>query len=158
MDYNIDKKELIMGNNKSFDVNLTEFLSLFGKYFSSEKENNKEPLYLIPIYQRPFAWERKHIEDFYYDIKNVLDKNIKNYIFGTVYLAKVKKEELKDKKFVIDEVDDKINEKDTLNKDIYLVIDGQQRLITMWLFLNALKDKVGSLDYNLPVNIFGNRE
>ncbi|MEO2069604.1 MAG: DUF262 domain-containing protein [Desulfurobacteriaceae bacterium] len=117
-------------NEKIFDVELTEFPRLL--------EGNV--LYLIPHYQRPYAWEKKQIEDFFFDIKNVSERDIRNYIFGTVFLAEVALDELKN--FVNKKVYQQIKNLENERTKFYLIIDGQQRLTTLWLFLFAMLRKL----------------
>ena len=65
--------------------------------------------YIIPDYQRGYSWQDKQIEDFWEDITSAFEKKVEHY-FGTVYL------------------------KSNQNGD-YEVIDGQQRLTTLFVFL-----------------------
>lgn len=69
--------------------------------------------YVIPLYQRPYAWEDDQIRDL---IEDVNDVNFQNedfrYCLGSLIVAK--------------------------NSDCYEVIDGQQRLTTLYLLLNIL--------------------
>ena len=65
--------------------------------------------YIIPDYQRGYSWQDKQIEDFWEDITSAIGKNVKHY-FGTVYLK-------------------------SIQDGVYEVIDGQQRLTTLFVFL-----------------------
>lgn len=67
--------------------------------------------YSIPLYQRAYAWEEKQILQLIDDINDV--KNSANYHIGTLIVSK------KDNKFEI--------------------IDGQQRLTSLFLLLNCLE-------------------
>lgn len=67
--------------------------------------------YSIPLYQRAYAWEEKQILQLIDDINDV--KNSKKYHIGTLIVSK------KDNKFEI--------------------IDGQQRLTSLFLLLNCLE-------------------
>ena len=73
----------------------------------------------IPEYQRPYKWERRHIRNLFYDIREAIDSNKSEYRIGSIIL----------------------HNKDADNVDI---VDGQQRLISISLFLYCI-DK-----YNLP--------
>ncbi|MDR2832519.1 MAG: DUF262 domain-containing protein [Streptococcaceae bacterium] len=64
----------------------------------------------IPEYQRPYKWERKHIRNLFYDIREAIEKDTSVYRIGTVIL----------------------HQKDDGKLDI---VDGQQRLISISLFL-----------------------
>ncbi len=83
----------------------------------SEVFNNVE--YMVPIYQRNYAWEKDQIEQLLQDIQDV-SNNVKNYYLGSLIVNKV--------------------------ENRYEVIDGQQRLTTLYLMmlcLNGLRAKYG---------------
>ena len=66
----------------------------------------------IPSYQRPYKWNRKHIRNLFYDLRDAMGK--KEYQIGSVILHE---------------------------NDVYLdIVDGQQRLISISLFLHLLDD------------------
>lgn len=80
--------------------------------FTSKKvgELLKEGNLRIPSYQRPYKWNRKHIRNLFYDLRDAMGK--KEYQIGSVILHE---------------------------NDGYLdIVDGQQRLISISLFLNLL--------------------
>ena len=82
--------------------------------FTSKKvgELLKEGKLRIPSYQRPYKWNRKHIRNLFYDLRDAMGK--KEYQIGSVILHK---------------------------NDGYLdIVDGQQRLISISLFLHLLDD------------------
>ena len=82
--------------------------------FTSKKvgELLKEGNLRIPSYQRPYKWNRKHIRNLFYDLRDAMGK--KEYQIGSVILHE---------------------------NDGYLdVVDGQQRLISISLFLHLLDD------------------
>lgn len=74
--------------------------------------------YIIPLYQRGYEWKEKEIEQLIEDIKSI-DIN-KNYYIGTLIVSK----------------------KELKNEYIYEIIDGQQRLTTLFLIFNFLKPNV----------------
>lgn len=74
--------------------------------------------YMIPLYQRGYEWKDKEISQLIEDI-NGIDINKKYYI-GTLIVAKRK----------------------TSSNYEYEIIDGQQRLTTLFLILNFLKDNI----------------
>ena len=63
----------------------------------------------IPSYQRPYKWNRKHIRNLFYDLRDAMGK--KEYQIGSVILHE---------------------------NDGYDIVDGQQRLISISLFLHLL--------------------
>ncbi|MBI4745779.1 MAG: DUF262 domain-containing protein [Deltaproteobacteria bacterium] len=97
-----------------------------------------DKLYFMPKYQRPYSWETKQIEDFWNDMLFALDQNTGlPYLMGSIYLAKVDAWQLRNH----------VNEEVLVNnaivedgKELYLVIDGQQRITTLFLFLLSLAD------------------
>lgn len=64
--------------------------------------------YQVPIYQRNYAWNEKHIVQLIEDIESSIDGYNKNYFLGNLI----------------------VNQKDN---NVYEVIDGQQRLTTLYL-------------------------
>lgn len=64
----------------------------------------------IPEYQRPYKWERRHIRNLFYDIREAIDKKMREYRIGSIIL----------------------HNKDDETIDI---VDGQQRLISISLFM-----------------------
>lgn len=71
--------------------------------------------YIIPSYQRPYSWNIEECEQLWEDLTNVFEQEEKDYFLGNIILAKG------------------LN-----NKDKFEVVDGQQRLITISLFIKAL--------------------
>ena len=91
--------------------------------FTSKKvgELLKEGDLRIPSYQRPYKWNRKHIRNLFYDLRDAMGK--KEYQIGSVILH--------ENDGYLDIVDGKR----------YLdIVDGQQRLISISLFLHLLDD------------------
>lgn len=84
-----------------------------------------ESYYKIPDYQRGYSWQDKQIEDFWEDITSAFKKKVKHY-FGTVYLK-------------------------SIQDGVYEVIDGQQRLTTLFVFLIHLYFESAEYD-NFGVN------
>ena len=78
--------------------------------------------YVIPLYQRAYAWEDKEIVQLIDDIND----STGDYYIGSLVVAKVK---------------DKV--------ETYEVVDGQQRLTTLYLLLHYLKSQVGAVGKTL---------
>ena len=80
--------------------------------FTSKKvgELLKEGDLRIPSYQRPYKWNRKHIRNLFYDLRDAMGK--KEYQIGSVILHE--------------------------NDGHLDIVDGQQRLISISLFLHLL--------------------
>ena len=85
-----------------------------------EMFGDTEAFYNMPIYQRPYAWDKERVEQLWYDMleaykNNLLDDTIdKNYFLGSVVV--VDKEKHQD------------------------VVDGQQRLTTLTILFCTLRD------------------
>ena len=75
--------------------------------------NTGNPHYLIPLYQREYAWKKEQIELLIDDI-NGIDKDT-NYYIGSLIVHR-------------------------RSDNLFEVIDGQQRLTTLYLLLNCLDD------------------
>ena len=80
-------------------------------------------VFRVPDYQRNYAWEKKNWEDFWNDIKEGLSTSTEHY-WGTITL-KSTGESLY------------CSEKD-IPFNLFEVVDGQQRITTIYLFLLAL--------------------
>lgn len=76
----------------------------------------------VPDYQRAYSWEEKQIEQFLLDIKEYLDKDINYYIGHFLF------------------------EKNKDNEKIGYVVDGQQRLTTIIIFLSSVFEKIEKLN------------
>lgn len=88
--------------------------------FTSKKvgELLKEGNLRIPSYQRPYKWNRKHIRNLFYDLRDAMGK--KEYQIGSVILHE--------------------NDENDGNDRYLDIVDGQQRLISISLFLHLLDD------------------
>ena len=79
----------------------------------------------IPEYQRPYKWERRHIRNLFYDVRDAIKDKKSEYRIGSIILHK----------------------KSSNNIDI---VDGQQRLISISLFLYCVaKDNLPAGARNL---------
>lgn len=75
----------------------------------------------IPKYQRSYAWERENVRDLFNDIIEAIDTESSHYI-GTVVLAKTDK------------------------SSIFNIVDGQQRITTIVLFLSVIISQLPKRD------------
>ena len=76
-----------------------------------------EDIYAIPLYQRNFAWTSDEIEQLLNDVADAFQENRDNYYIGTLVVNK--------------------------EKDIFKIIDGQQRTTALNLIALALKHEFG---------------
>jgi hypothetical protein len=72
--------------------------------------------YKIPMFQRDYSWEKDQIEEFWEDAWNTYDEKVKSYFFGPVVLI------------------------DKRNGDALKIVDGQQRITTISIFLILIRD------------------
>ena len=82
-------------------------------------------VFRVPDYQRNYSWTRKNWEDFWNDIKEGMLTNTEHY-WGTITLRATGKQLY-------------CKEKD-IPFNVYEVVDGQQRITTIYLFLLALSN------------------
>ena len=75
----------------------------------------RDNLFRIPIYQRSYVWTEKHWDALWQDITAVAEGNHKHFVGSIIYSREVDEEE-----------------------ELYLVIDGQQRLTTFTLLVAAV--------------------
>ncbi len=80
--------------------------------------------YVIPIFQRPYSWEKDECEKLWDDIVDFHDtKSAKDkYFLGNIVLHPLEE-----------------------NENVYAVIDGQQRLTTLLILIKALHSKAGTV-------------
>jgi hypothetical protein len=76
----------------------------------------------IPKYQRGFAWELQNIRDLFDDVIESIESNSNHYI-GTIVLSKSAKDD-----------------------ETFYVVDGQQRITTVSLIINALINQLDKKD------------
>jgi len=74
--------------------------------------------YQIPDYQRPYSWEDEQIEQLWDDLCSAMESGDESYFLGPVILIR--------------------------RKDLFEVVDGQQRLTTLTILFCVLRDLYGS--------------
>ncbi len=89
-------------------------LSLIAEQKSIKDLFRNDDIYVIPPYQRPYAWDYDTCYQMYCDITEAYYKK-EDYFLGNLVLAKSE-----------------------IDKDLLQVVDGQQRLITIWLWIKVL--------------------
>lgn len=88
-----------------------------GRIVNDFLEPNKKQ-YVIPVYQRNYSWEQEQCEKLFVDILNA-QKEEKAHFCGSVVYAPLKSQK---------------------NIDYYVIVDGQQRLTSIYLLIKALID------------------
>lgn len=79
------------------------------------EEAFKTCVYIVPDYQREYVWKEEHVSQLLEDINEQIDASSSEYFIGTVLVSPTK------------------------HRNQFEVIDGQQRLTTMFLILCALR-------------------
>ena len=92
-------------------------------------ETGKDNVFMIPEYQRPYSWEQEQVETLINDILNFTENRKRknaNYFLGSVVSF--------------------------INKNKNKIIDGQQRITTLFLLLRAIYEKLGDAESNKNKN------
>lgn len=84
-------------------------------------------IFIIPNYQRGYAWEAEQVADFINDIKDAVD--IDEHYTGQIIVASKKQEII-----------------GTVSYDVYEVVDGQQRLTTMSIYIQCVCNRLRQLN------------
>jgi len=85
-------------------------------------------IFNIPKYQRAYAWETKQLQDFISDLDNQISG--KDYFFGTILL------QVRDNEGYFKIID---------------IVDGQQRLTTLTIFIRILLDKLSFFQDDISI-------
>jgi uncharacterized protein with ParB-like and HNH nuclease domain len=97
----------------------------------------KEKIFRIPDYQRGYAWQREQLKAFWEDLVNLSDG--RSHYTGVLTLTGLSRVPETEKEFWL--VDDH-------NYRVYHIVDGQQRLTTFIIFVQAFVEFVKSLPEN----------
>ncbi len=94
-----------------------------------------ERQYVVPLYQRRYSWERKHLRKLWDDLIGVIDAGDgASHFLGSVVLAPSPANT-------------------PAGVQVWLVVDGQQRLTTLSILLCAIRDHVRATDGRLAAKI-----
>jgi uncharacterized protein with ParB-like and HNH nuclease domain len=96
----------------------------------------KQKIFRIPDYQRGYAWQREQLRDFWEDLINLSDN--RSHYTGVLTLKQIPSRDIaeSDKEFWL--VDDH-------SYEVYHIVDGQQRLTTFIVLLQAYVDFIREL-------------
>lgn len=102
-------------------------------YFKDDKA-----LFLIPLYQRKYAWQQKHCQRLFSDLLKVHKENIPSHFFGSIVSVKA----------------------DSEHENDLLIIDGQQRITTISILILAAINAVenGEMEIREEENIIYAKE
>lgn len=89
----------------------------------------KQKIFRIPDYQRGYAWQHEQIKDFWEDLINLSES--RSHYTGVLTLKQIPTIATSDKEYWL--VEDH-------SYQVYHVVDGQQRLTTFIIFLQAFVD------------------
>ena len=91
----------------------------------------KEKLFRIPDYQRGYAWRHEQLKDFWEDLVNLVEG--RSHYTGVLTLKEIPSKDIsrEDKEFWL--IEDH-------SYKLYHIVDGQQRLTTFIIFLQAFVD------------------
>ena len=82
--------------------------------------------FIVPLFQRTYSWRRKNIQRLWNDIQETKTASDSPHFFGS---------------FVTMPLDSSASKVSR-----YLIIDGQQRLVTTFIFLAALRNRINELN------------
>jgi uncharacterized protein with ParB-like and HNH nuclease domain len=99
----------------------------------------KEKIFRIPDYQRGYAWQRQQLKDFWEDLINLSDN--RSHYTGVLTLNQIPSSEIATNTKEYWLVEDH-------SYQVYHVVDGQQRLATFIIFLQAFVDFMKTLPEN----------
>jgi len=99
----------------------------------------KEKIFRIPDYQRGYAWQREQLKDFWEDLVNLSDN--RSHYTGVLTLKQIASQEIDNSAKEYWLVEDH-------SYKLYHIVDGQQRLTTFIIFLQAFVDFVERLPEN----------
>jgi uncharacterized protein with ParB-like and HNH nuclease domain len=99
----------------------------------------KEKIFRIPDYQRGFAWQKSQLKDFWEDLINL--SSARSHYTGVLTMKEVDSKE-------ISKTDNEYWLVEDHSYKMYHIVDGQQRLTTFVVFLQAFFDFVKQLDEN----------
>lgn len=123
--------------------------------YSIDKLFRKEDIFRIPDYQRGYAWQEKQCRDFWEDLKRIVEnKNPKalHYI-GVFSLQKKEWNSLPEK----NEFSQKLEKLKQEDYQLYYIVDGQQRITTIFMLLNLFLSLGFSLDSDTSNESFSKR-
>lgn len=114
-----------------------------------------DKIYFIRIYQRGYKWDEDQVNDLLNDFKEFIDSDKKHvdefYCLQPIVIKKLNKGEKENSRNTLLK---SISEQDIDDKDIYEVIDGQQRLTTVNLILSYLENNLDVELEELPRLIY----
>ena len=133
----------IKGDTKSMSTNMN-----LNNYGRESLEVFLNHFFYIPNYQRKYSWEKEQFDDFLSDLDSVYRANMhSNHFFGQIVLTSVKptyymiNELPTPLQNIFNNTTVEVFNADVQHNEMYQIIDGQQRLTTVFIFFKVLYDK-----------------
>ncbi len=111
---------------------------------SIDKLLKNAEIFRIPDYQRGYAWQTKQCNDFWEDLKRIVENNdpeVLHYI-GVISLQTIEWDSLKSK----NEFSDKLEKLKKEEYKLFHIVDGQQRITTVIILLGLFLNSKFQLD------------
>lgn len=111
--------------------------------FDTAQSLLQRSIFIIPTFQRPYAWETVHLNDLFDDVRAAACSDGRIHYISPIHVLKVDNtSSFEWVKYTDVENDDiehlnrsNFTDKTGLSCDVYLVVDGQQRLTTLYMAL-----------------------
>lgn len=97
--------------------------------------------FIVPNYQRGYKWREKDVEYLITDIADIADDDTSDYCLQPIVVAPIEEE-------ICPHCGQKINK----GRNSYILVDGQQRLTTIWLIINWAKHNGYNEDWNFSIS------
>lgn len=123
-------------------------------FIAVSKLFNQTDIFVIPTFQRPFAWEEPQWQDLIRDVDVAIGKTNPMHYFGAIHTVKVVPTSPLWRDYTDPENPDiqslsSCNFQTDTSYDVHLVIDGQQRLLALFALLECCH-KVANRNIALP--------
>lgn len=89
----------------------------------------RKRVFSIPVYQRNYDWKYDNCKQLFYDIQHIAETD-KSHFLGTIVY---------------------IPDRSTATCPIFIIIDGQQRITSVMLFIKALHDSMENEDFRADI-------
>lgn len=155
----IDGKEMSVTEEQKEKI--LEILNIEKICFKQKYVQEIKDHFFIKDYQRGYRWTKIEIEDLLNDINSIEDDE--QYCLQPLIIRKI---DVNNEKYykglngIVDKTDDMANnESKTFENDciVYELIDGQQRLTTIWLILHCIQELLEIKDLGSKYDIYNER-
>lgn len=119
---------------------------------------NESNIYVIPSFQRPYAWEKNQWDELIEDIRNATHRKSPYHYFAPIHVVQINDPGADLWKRYTDKENEDIADLGASgfrgefgNLNVFLVIDGQQRLITFYSLLNQYFKRFATLSGSIKI-------